>query len=94
MKYLETFKEMKDKAEQESANWEANGRHRPYSHQSASAVASGLSFDLGAAAAAASGLTENTPNEIRVDNEIRADAAFFDCLDALSHQGKSSMEHI
>jgi hypothetical protein len=94
MKYLETFEEMKDKAEQESANWEANGRHRPYLHQSASAVASGLSFDSGAAAAAASGLTESTPDEIRVDDEIRANAAFFDCLDALSHQGKSSMEHI
>jgi hypothetical protein len=94
MKYLETFEEMKDKAEQESANLEANGRHQPYSHQSASAVASGPSFDLGAAVAVASGLTESTPDEIRVDNEIRADAAFFDCLDALSHQGKSSMEHI
>jgi hypothetical protein len=88
MKYLETFEEMKDKAEQESANWEANGQHRPYSHQSASAVALGPSLDSGAAAASASGLTESTPDE------IRADAAFFDCLDALSHQGKSSMEHV
>jgi hypothetical protein len=94
MKYLKTFKEMKDKAEQELANWEANSWHQPYLHQLALAVASGPSFDLGAAAALASGLTESTPNEIRVDDEIRADAAFFNCLDALSHQGKSSMEHI
>jgi hypothetical protein len=88
MKYLETFEEMKDKAEQELANWEANGWHQPYSHQSASAAASGPSFDSGLAAGLASGLTESTPNE------IRADAAFFNCLDALSHQGKSSMEHV
>jgi hypothetical protein len=82
MKYQETFEEMKDKAEQESVNWEANSRHQPCSHQSALAVAS------------AYGLTESTSDEIRVNNEIRADAAFFDCLDALSHQGKSSMEHV
>jgi hypothetical protein len=94
MKYLETFEEMKDKAEQESANWEANGRHWPYLHQSAAAVASGPSFDLGAAAASASRLTESTPDEIRVNDEIRADAAFFNCLDVLLHQGKSSMEYV
>jgi hypothetical protein len=58
------------------------------------AAASGPPLDLGAAVALASGLTESTPDEIRVDDEIRADAAFFDCLDALSHQGKSSMEHV
>jgi hypothetical protein len=90
----ETFEEMKDKAEQELANWEANSRHRPYSHQSASAAALGLSLNSGAAVASAYGLTESTPNEIRVDNEIRANAAFFNCLDALLHQGKSSMEHV
>jgi hypothetical protein len=51
-------------------------------------------FDSGVAVASASGLTESTSDEIRVNDEIRTDAAFFDCLDALSHQEKSSMEHI
>jgi hypothetical protein len=79
---------MKDKAEQELANWKANSQHWPYLHQSASAVALGPFVDSASAAVLASGLTESTPNK------IKANIAFFDCLDALSHQGKSSMEHI
>jgi hypothetical protein len=33
IKYLETFKDIKDKAEQESSNWQADDWHRPTSHR-------------------------------------------------------------
>ena len=36
IKYLETFEDMKDKAEQEFTNWQAKDRHRPSSPDSAS----------------------------------------------------------
>jgi hypothetical protein len=98
MKYLETFEDMKDRAEQESADWQADSRQRPCSHRSASASAP--SHDSAAASApapshaSASGMTERTPDEISAADEVGADAAFFDCLDALWRQGKGNMEHV
>jgi hypothetical protein len=78
MNYLETFEDLKDKAEQESANWEADDDQ---SHRLASAP----HLDL------ASGMTaeDNGPNNM---DEARADAAFFDSLDALLNQGKGNID--
>src|SRR5882757_7817274 len=92
MKYLETFEDMKDRAEQELANWQVNSWQLPCSQHLALAPAP--SHD------SASGITVSTPDEIRAnneiggDNEIGADAAFFDYLDALWRQGKGNMEHV
>ena len=78
MNYLETFEDLKDKAEQESANWEADDDR---SHRSASAP----HLDP------ASGMTakETGPNNL---DEARADAVFFDSLDALLDQGKGNID--
>src|SRR3981189_766087 len=73
--YLGTFEDMKDKAEQESANQQADDWHRPSSHHSALAM------------------TDNMADEIGADDETRADAAFFDSLDGLWHQGKDNIGH-
>ena len=79
MKYLETFKDMKDKAEQESSNWQADDRHRPTSP----ALASGMSVDgIG---------PDEAPG---AEDETEADSAFFDHPDALWHQGQDSQENI
>ena len=48
MNYLETFEDMKDKAEQESANQQADDRHRPSSHHSALAMTDNMADEIGA----------------------------------------------
>ena len=47
MNYLETFEDMKDKAEQESANQQADDRHRPSLHHSASAMTDNTADEIG-----------------------------------------------
>ena len=77
MKYLETFKDVKDKAEQESANWQADDRHQ----LSYPDLASGMTANrIGA------------DEEPRANNETVADSAFFDNLDALWHQGQGNID--
>ena len=81
MKYLETFEDMKDKVEQELANWQADDWHQPSSHYLASAAYCKL----------ASGMTESTADETRADDDTGGNAAFFDYLDALWHQEMGKM---
>jgi hypothetical protein len=77
MKYLETFEDMKDKAEQESTNWQANDRHRPSSPDSASGMTGhGIGAD----------------EELGAEDETGADSAFFDHLDALWRQGRGNID--
>jgi hypothetical protein len=38
-------------------------------------------------------MTDSTANEIRADDETRANAAFFDFLDGLWRQGKNNIKH-
>jgi hypothetical protein len=77
MKYLETFEDMKDKAEQESNPWQADDRHRPSSPDSASGM---TAHGIGA---------EEEPG---AEDETEADLSFFDHLDALWHQGQGNIE--
>src|ERR1700690_1031893 len=80
MKYLETFEDTKDKAEQELAERQADThRHRPSAHHSASAP------DLASASAM-------TADDNGAETEAKADAAFFDSLDALLAQGKGNID--
>jgi len=67
MKYLETFEDMKDKVEQELANWQADDQHQPSSHYLASAAYRKL----------ASGMTESTADEPRANDDTGGDCSFF-----------------
>ena len=78
MEYLETFEDMKDKAEQESANWEGDDQHRPSSHESASAPY----HESGAGAGPGVGAAQATATA----DEAGDDEAFFDSLDELLMQ--------
>jgi CxC2 like cysteine cluster associated with KDZ transposases len=82
IKYLETFEDMKDKAEQESAHWQADDRHRPCSHYSASAPY----------CESAVGTTESTADETAADDNIGGDTEFFHRLEALWHQEKGNVD--
>ena len=72
--------DMKDKVEQESANWQADDRHQPSSHYLALAAYRKL----------ASGMTESTADETGADDDTGGDAAFFYCLDAVRATLQSS----
>ena len=88
MKYLETFEDTKDKAEQELAERQADThRHRPSAHHSASApdLASASAPDPASASAM-------TADDNGAEPAAEADAAFFDSLDALLAQGKGNID--
>lgn len=77
IKYLETFEDMKDKAEQELTNWQAEDRHRPSSPDSASEM---MPHVIGA------------DKEPGAEEETMADLAFLDHLDTLWRKGQGNID--
>jgi hypothetical protein len=82
MKYLETFEDMKDKAEQEL----------PIGMPMISIGLLHQSLGPSAPDQIGIGITESIADETRADNETGGDTAFFDHLDALWQQGKGNVD--
>jgi CxC2 like cysteine cluster associated with KDZ transposases len=96
IKYLESFECMKDQAEQESANWEADDRQRqrqrPNSPHSSSEPYHESPSSLDSASSSPDPASGMTADGVEADNETAADSAFLNHLDALWCQGLGNVD--
>jgi hypothetical protein len=83
MQYLESFKYMKDQAEQESESDQADNRQRQRQQPTLPHSASEPCHEWG---------SETAPDSALVDDETAADSAFLDHLDSLWGQGNGNVD--